>query len=904
MGRPETDIDPGKGPIQRFAYGLRKLRQEAGGITYRQMARQVEYSVSTLSRAAVGEQLPSLAVVLAYVRACGGDESEWEARWHATAREESKRAAEEEEATDAPYRGLARFEPADEHLFHGRVDLTDDLDDLAHRHRVTVVFGPSGSGKSSLLRAGLIPRLRRTTDPSLRPAAVRIFTPGPHPARTHGGALAPTEGAGDTWLIVDQFEEVFTLCHDLKEREEFVTGLLAAQDPGSRLRVVLGVRADFYARFLEHGELAEAVRTASLPVGPMTPAELREAVVKPAAAHGLIVERTLTARLLDEVGHEPGGLPLLSHVLLETWRRRRARTLTLVGYEATGGLRGAIAQSAEDAYRRLTLAQARTARRVLLRLITPGEGAPDTRRPTPRGELDTGAPGDAAAVLDALARARLITLDDEVVDLAHEALIAAWPRLSHWIEESRERLVVHRRLTEATAAWEALDRDPGALYRGMRLSVAEERLGTTDEDRTGTPSTCSTGEPVPQARANPTTDGRTRTEESARTDELTPTERDFLTASIAAREDERRAATRRHRAMRLLAASLAVLLVVVTGITLYAVDERQDALRERRLALSRQLAAQAMRLAPSQPALAKLLSMEAYRTAATPQARGTLLTMAAYEYHQGELTGHTDAVSEVAFAPDGRTLVSVSRDRRILLWDARRQVRRATLDGHRTWLRAVAFSPDGRTLASAGDDGDVVLWDTATQRRTATLTGHTAPIKGLAFSPDGRTLASAGVEVRRCCGARTPTPRRSGCAPPSPATSPTRNGPASSPDSRTTAPAHDGGITHKKERSSCTYVTYVTHSAVRRTACEPRSRPQPPPRRPSWSQRRPAQRRRSLPHAPKRSPRWAPARSAATSAATYTTATTGTPCSSPTTGRAATTGPAGASSNPASTGRT
>lgn len=206
--------------------------------------------------------------------------------------------------------------------------------------------------------------------------------------------MAPANDAGDTVLVVDQFEEAFTLCTEPAERAAFLDLLLAACDPDSRLRVVLAVRADFFGRCADHHGLAVALREATLLVGPMGPAELREAIVKPAAGAGLIVERALTSRIIEEVDGEPGGLPLLSHALLETWRRRKGRTLTEAAYEAAGGVRGAIARTAERAYGGLTPEQATTARRILLRLVTPGDGAQDTSRPADRTELESRGTGD------------------------------------------------------------------------------------------------------------------------------------------------------------------------------------------------------------------------------------------------------------------------------------------------------------------------------------------------------------------------------------------------------------------------------------------------------------------------------------------------------------------------------
>jgi hypothetical protein len=282
-GRREVPVDPQAGPVQRFAYELRKLRTEAGGITYRVLARRAGYGVTTLSQAAAGEQLPTLPVTLAYVAACGGDPAQWEARWKQAVEEAAASSAAGQDGGTPPYRGLTRFEPGDSNLFFGREQLTADLLGLLRRKRFAAVFGPSGSGKSSLLRAGLIPALQHTRDTRLRPATIRILTPGPHPARTHGRVFDTGPGTGgaeaDTFVIIDQFEEIFTLCHDPAERARFLDLLLTARRPEHRLRVLVAVRADFYGRCAEHPVLADALRDASLLAGPMSPAELRAAIV-------------------------------------------------------------------------------------------------------------------------------------------------------------------------------------------------------------------------------------------------------------------------------------------------------------------------------------------------------------------------------------------------------------------------------------------------------------------------------------------------------------------------------------------------------------------------------------------------------------------------------------------------
>jgi WD40 repeat protein/transcriptional regulator with XRE-family HTH domain len=715
MGRRETPVDPNAGPVQRFAYELRKLRQEAGGLTYREMARRAHYSVTSLSQAAAGEHLPSLAVALAYVTACGGDPQEWERRWReAEAEALAARVREDDASEDPPYQGLARFEPGDHDRFFGREELTAVLRQSVAGHRFTAVFGPSGSGKSSLLRAGLIPALRRdghagTAAVPVRLAAIRVLTPGEHPLTTHAEALRPRDGddaAGDTLVVVDQFEEVYTLCRDQAERAAFIDLLLAARRPDSRLRVVIAVRADFYARCAEHRDLARALRETSVLVGPISQAELREVVVRPAQAAGLIVERSLTARLVREVEGRPGGLPLLSHVLRETWRRRRGRALTEEAYHAAGGLEGAIAQSAEDVHSRLSPAQAGLARLLMLRLITPGEGSQDTRRPAPRAELDIAAPADVAHVLDRLAGARLVTLDDDTVSLAHEALITAWPRLGAWIEEDRERLRAHRRLTEAARAWDDLGREAGALYRGARLAAAEEHF------RTGP------GRPAA----------------------LTAVEDAFLTASLAGRTRERR---RRHA----LTGALSCLLVLALLAVGVAWQESRTSDRRRVEAEAGRLAAVAEGLRLTDPLKAMRLSVAAWRLAPTPQTRSALLgALGQKEQDVFTLPDAGPGTADHYLTADGRTLVSVAPDR-VDTWDVRTHRRThthvhthagaGTHPGEEDSTPWTALSPDGRTLALLEEDG-VRLRDVRTGRVTGRLPVPSA--MSAKFGPDGRTL--------------------------------------------------------------------------------------------------------------------------------------------------------------------
>ncbi|MET9559693.1 nSTAND1 domain-containing NTPase [Streptomyces tauricus] len=704
-------MDPSTGPVQRFAFELRKLRSEAGGITYRVLAERAGYSVTTLSQAAAGEQLPTLPVVLAYAEACGGDATEWQARWRQATEELAAVPEAEGEGAKPPYQGLSRFETGDHDRFFGRDRLTADLLDLVRRRRFAAVFGPSGSGKSSLLRAGFVPALQRAEDADLRPAAIRILTPGPYPARALAHVLDPGTGTAattgaDTFVIVDQFEEIFTLCQDRAERARFLELLLRAREPEHRLRVLIAVRADFYGRCAEHRDLADALRDAQLLAGPMSPAELREVIVGPAAAEGLTVERALTSRLVSEVAGAPGGLPLLSHVLLETWSRRRGKTMTTAGYEAAGGLEGAIAKTAEDVYRRFTEVQAAAARRLLLRLVTPGEVAsggatPDTRRPAAREEVEDPGRQETAEVLGALAAARLLTLDGDLVELAHEALLTAWPRLRTWIDEDRERLRVHRELTEAARAWEELGRDSGALYRGTRLATAQEHFGG--------------GENLGQEhlrREHPGREhlGRERSGSGSAAD-LTGLERAFLTAGTAAREQERHAKNRAARRLRRSRAGLSLVLVLAVVAGAVAWQRSASEKRERLEAEARRIVALADSLRATDPVTAMRLSIASRSLADLPESRSALMTAATQKEQDTFTDPDTDPTVVRHLSGDGRTLVGVGAER-VVAWDVRSHRRIASWPGLGDDLaHAGVLSPDLRTLTLVDEKGSVAFWD-------------------------------------------------------------------------------------------------------------------------------------------------------------------------------------------------
>ncbi len=541
MPRGERPLELDGSALSQFATDLRKLRANAGSPPYRELARRVHYSSTTLSDAAGGRRLPSLEVALAYVRACGGDVGVWQRRWRSTAAE-SIAASDESEHESAPYVGLRAYDSTDGENFFGRERLVDTLVQRIAEERFVAVSGPPGCGKSSVLRAGLIPRL---TGPVL------LFAPGAHPLDECAGrfaeltsrdvgvvrhdlasapqnierlmnqAVATESAETEIVIIVDQFEELFTACQDERERSRFISMLrTVVRGEGSRWRVVLGVRSDFSPHSAVNP--SGSLQNAQVTVSPMTPDELRRAISQPAIRAQCTVENALLATLVALSHDQPGALPWLSNALLKTWRRRKGNTLTLASFEAGGGFDGALADAAETVFTAFDEHRQNIARDLFLRLTVPGEAAEDLKRRIRVQELDDDQ--QVAEVVDHFTRARLLVPGSGVLELAHDALIAAWPRLAGWLADDRDGRRVHRELTDATATWESRDRDPGALLRGTRLEVIRDW--------------------------------------ASRTGDANARERVFIDASITAEELEQETKRRVARRQRELIAALTVLLLL------------------------------------------------------------------------------------------------------------------------------------------------------------------------------------------------------------------------------------------------------------------------------------------------------------------------------------------------------
>jgi WD40 repeat protein/serine/threonine protein kinase len=681
-----------------------------------------------------------------------------------------------------PYKGLLAFQSADSQDFYGREKITAilirRLNEIGLYTRFLAVVGPSGSGKSSLVKAGLIPALWRGELPGSERWFVAEMLPGTHPldelevalmriAANQAGNLhehlrrderglvrcasliLPNDGT-ELVLVIDQFEEVYTLASDEQERAHFLALLCAAvTDARSRVRVIITLRADFYDRPLHDPQFGDLVRTRLETIMPLSAEELERAIVRPAERAGVTFEPGLVATIIGDVNYQPGALPLLQFALTELFERRQGRLLTRAAYEAIGGTTGALAKRAETVYLGFAEREREIARQIFLRLVTLGEGTEDTRRRATRSEFKAIA-GDSDVlddILDTLAAYRLLALDTDpatrtpTVELAHEALLREWERLRAWLNEARDDIKTQRQLTVMAQEWRAADHDASFLARGSRLAQFEEWRGET-------------------------------------TLRLSQVEREYLDASLTQRqrdmeaEDARQAReqTLERRSRTFLRGLVGVLLLATLGafgLTAFALDREAQAQDARAEAVNAQATSEAnfaqaeqQRLylaadnamddnAPGNVGLALALDSLAYGYSAGADA--AILRASRQGFIHKTLVGHQLDINSVAYSPDGRWIAASSEGgTRIYYAETGEEVQFLAQD---TVTVAVNFSSDGQHLLTTSFM-DVQMWDTATWTIILTLPNDDFVFYA-GFTPDDQQFMVLGETVYRVFDALT-----------------------------------------------------------------------------------------------------------------------------------------------------
>jgi DNA-binding CsgD family transcriptional regulator/WD40 repeat protein len=627
----------------------------------------------------------------------------------------------------APFPGLRAFAAEDADIYFGREDAANRVLDRIAAAATATIVGASGSGKSSLIRAGLIPAIRKGALTGSERWEYIVMSPGADPlaelasrlaAIEHVSAVAilhdlerepraldlaaryadRDEGRDDfrLVLVIDQLEELISMCRDRVRQQRFVALLveaMAAQP--ARIIPIFAVRADFYGEVGSLPELAPLLERGHVLLGPPTQEDLRRAIEGPIAASGLAIEPELTERVLTDLEDAPGALPLLSHAMHETWKIRAGRTLALAGYLRTGGIRGAIAQTAERVFASLSPAEQSACRALMLRLTVVDEDVEMARRRVALEELvpDLHTEVDARLVARKFADARLFTMTADSVQVAHEALIREWPRLGSWLDEDREGNRIHRHLTQSAQAWVNLGRDEGELYRGARLAAASEWANHG---------------PVP----------------------VNALEREFLDASQRAEEVERLRDAARIRRLRSLVAGLALLVVIaaaVSGVAFWQWDRASDQ-RARAEAATLHAAAQrdAAESAVTEATIARLES-DIPILLKSDRSLAFLLARQAYELERGPRTA---ALLNLVLGDDPRYLGRIFPSE-------------PSLAGY-------DVSPDGKYIALRNTSGLLELYDATTRALVQSVRGTPATLGSApSFLPDGKSLVTLSHDVAK-----------------------------------------------------------------------------------------------------------------------------------------------------------
>jgi WD40 repeat protein/class 3 adenylate cyclase len=614
-----------------------------------------------------------------------------------------------------PYKGLAPFDEDDSAYFFGRERLVGELAARTVQAGLLGVVGASGSGKSSVVAAGLLPSLRAGLLPGSERWRQASMRPGEHPMRELRAALGEATAADERLvLVIDQFEETFTTCGDEGERAAFVDAITSAAAHSDRIAIVLTIRGDYYGHCAQYPALADALAANHVLVGPLTRDELRRAVELPARRAGLRVESSLVDDLVEEVADEPGSLPLLSTALVELWQHRDGGWIRMQAHELTGGVRGAVARLAEASYTELSDAQQGAARRLFLRLVALGDGEAATKRRADLDELDLERDPTLAATITKLTQDRLLTMTDNTLEVAHEALLREWPRFQRWLADDAQGRQVRQHLTQVSKQWDGGGREPSELYRGARLSA------TLDWS-------------------------------AGHAGELNELERQFLAASRQAGELEAAKQRRTNRRLRGLLAGVAMFLVVALVAGALALVQRGSARKSAKYAEASAVSAEAQRLGAQSlvtktPELSLLLARQAVALHDSPQTQSTLL--AALLRWQGALRvvhPNENRLLRLAVSPKNDWVAFSDNTNSVFIDDA---TTLRTLHVIPAFADELVASRDGRTLYIAsppvhfGRPEVVRAVDVASGATTWTARAGSGE-SGFALSPDGRTLAEA-----------------------------------------------------------------------------------------------------------------------------------------------------------------
>lgn len=725
-----------------------------------------------------------------------------------------------------PYKGLSAFDFGDVPDFFGRDELVHQLilrmqDNHPYRRFLSVI-GPSGSGKSSVIRAGMIPKLWNgaisgsdqwfyctmvpSTDPleQLKAALLSVATT----PLLHMDEMLQSNRAGLLWMVdrilgdttgelllfIDQFEELFTLVEDESAREQFLALLLAAiEAENSRLRIIITMRADFMDRPLVYLDFGELFRQRTEFIVPLKPSEIEQAITGPAQRVGIVVDTDLVATMVSDLRKEPGALPLLQFVLTELYERRSGSNLTLAAYHQIGGVKGALASRAEEVYQTLSTAEQSVSRQIFLRLITLGEGTDDTRRRIQRSELHQiiNNASELQSVLEVFGKHRLLTFDNDsifrvpTVEVAHEAVIREWQRLRDWLNDTRDDIRLERSLASATVGWLEANRDDSFLLSGTRLNQYADWMPTTNLK-------------IPN-------DGQQFIEQSLAHQKKLEAE------ELKRQEHEQEIEQRSRNRLRIIIAVLIIAFSISIALSGLAVQQgyaasisavtatvaQGEAVVQADLALTQAAIATVAQgdalvqadLAQTQAAIATIAQGQAEQAQATAErqslegrsqfwaissqrllangdpllalslaleansisnpslfARRALSEVAYDARIRHVISAHTSIIWDVDVDPDGTSVLTVSDDELVKLWDISTGTLIRDYRSEFGIASAVSFNKDGTRFVAGYDSGTIVLWDVESGKQLMLFDGHEDRITDLQYSPHDLGLFSSSAD--------------------------------------------------------------------------------------------------------------------------------------------------------------
>ncbi len=649
----------------------------------------------------------------------------------------------------SPFMGLSHFQEKNKEFFFGREKFTQELLNAIESKPIIALAGASGSGKSSVVYAGVIPELRKQN------YIIFKFRPGENPYFSAVHALSEPVGEETEWrepagirdivsdilkkypdnklfLLGDQFEELFTICKNKTQREELGSELIdIAKEFKDRFRFFITIRSDFWTKLLEDSGFSSVIGDSGehtnlgerFFLSPMTIEELRSTIEKPLAISKLQIQDGLSDLILTSIAKEPGGLPLLQFCLEELWKKQVDYTLNYNAYKELGEVKGALATYAEHVFKDLTKLEQEQVRKIFLQLVNPGQGMEDTRRIALVDDIlainsDSNDTDQMKDFIHFLADKRLIVtgtneVEKQTLEIVHEALIREWARLKEWIDADREFRVWQEKVRYAVAEWESEGRDDGLLLHGNNCFVAEEWMSERKKD-------------------------------------LAQREIEFIEKSKELRE---KILKKEKRISRMITFGSSAAALLGLALSWFSYTQKKDAeINETK--------AEALFIASNFKVKKDYMNgyFQILKSAINSQNLGkkysiakitVLSTIYSYVYNTGEiasLLGHYSFVNSAKFSPDGNTIVSASDDNTIRIWDVATGKKTKTLSGHISFVWSVNFSPDGKYIVSGSGDKTIKLWDVATGKELKTLSGHSSTVSSVDFSPDGKYIASASYD--------------------------------------------------------------------------------------------------------------------------------------------------------------